>query len=190
MRLSERLKSLRKEKGMTQQETADKLFVSRSLYAKFENDISRPDADILDRISSLYDVPVSELIPDERKALSKFTSMKTLIIMAFVYCLIFAFFYFLPFFKVYHYEYPAPVGGQPERVFEMMSPFMISRNHNIHIGTIAVVLSLFEIVFDAIIYLFQKISCVKVLFVISMIIAVVVLVLSFVVVAYSCGYSF
>lgn len=98
MRLSERLKSLRKEKGMTQQETADKLFVSRSLYAKFENDISRPDVDILDRISSLYDVPVSELIPDERKALSKFTSVKTLIIMTFVYCL------FLPSSIFYHFS--------------------------------------------------------------------------------------
>lgn len=36
----EKLKTLRKEANLTQQEVADKLYVSRSLYAKYESGIA------------------------------------------------------------------------------------------------------------------------------------------------------
>ena len=37
MKLSEKLQTLRKKNNLTQQELANKLYISRSLYAKYEN---------------------------------------------------------------------------------------------------------------------------------------------------------
>ncbi len=65
MKFSERLKDFRKQNNITQQELADKLFVSRSAIAKWEQDRGLPSEDILQKISELIGIPIEELIPEK-----------------------------------------------------------------------------------------------------------------------------
>lgn len=59
---SDNLKTLRKEKGFTQEELAIKLNVVRQTVSKWEKGLSVPDADILKRIADVLEVGVSELL--------------------------------------------------------------------------------------------------------------------------------
>lgn len=60
--LGENLKSIRKRQGMTQDELANRLNVVRQTVSKWENNLSVPDAQILQRIAEILDVSVSELL--------------------------------------------------------------------------------------------------------------------------------
>ena len=64
------LRDLRKDKGMTQKEVADKLGIVPKTVSKWEKNLSVPDAEALTRISEVLEVSVSELLgtsPDEKK---------------------------------------------------------------------------------------------------------------------------
>ena len=65
MEFAEKLKTLRKDADLTQQEVADKLYISRSLYAKYESGIAVPNKDTLQKIALLFNVDVNELISYE-----------------------------------------------------------------------------------------------------------------------------
>lgn len=60
--LNENIQSLRKEAGLTQEQLAGKLGVTRQTVSKWENGASVPDADILSQMASVLDVSVSELL--------------------------------------------------------------------------------------------------------------------------------
>lgn len=60
--LGERIGSLRREKGYTQEELAEKLSVSPQAVSKWENDISCPDIMLLPEIARLFDVTVDSLL--------------------------------------------------------------------------------------------------------------------------------
>ena len=60
--LNENLQYLRKEAGLTQEQLAGKLGVTRQTVSKWENGASVPDADILSQMASVLDVSVSELL--------------------------------------------------------------------------------------------------------------------------------
>lgn len=57
---------LRKEKGYTQQELADKLFISNKAVSKWETGVSIPDVALLVPLSELLDVTVTELLKCQR----------------------------------------------------------------------------------------------------------------------------
>ncbi len=59
---NENLKSLRKAKGLSQEELAIRLKVVRQTISKWENGLSVPDADILIKISEILETSVSELL--------------------------------------------------------------------------------------------------------------------------------
>ena len=59
---SENLKTLRKQKGFTQEELASRLHVVRQTVSKWEKGLSVPDADTLIRLSEILDVSVSQLL--------------------------------------------------------------------------------------------------------------------------------
>jgi len=59
---SENLKTLRKQRGMSQEVLAQQLNVVRQTVSKWEKGLSVPDAEMLTRISDLFSVPVSELL--------------------------------------------------------------------------------------------------------------------------------
>ncbi len=60
--LKDNLVILRKQKGLTQETVADRLHVVRQTVSKWEKGLSVPDADALQRLAELYEVPVSRLL--------------------------------------------------------------------------------------------------------------------------------
>ena len=61
----ENLKTLRKAKGLSQEELATRLNVVRQTISKWEKGLSVPDADLLIRISEILEVSVSELLGEK-----------------------------------------------------------------------------------------------------------------------------
>lgn len=64
MEFKAKLKSLRTQKGITQQELADIVFTSRSTVAKWENGLSIPNEQSLQLLADYFGVERSELIGD------------------------------------------------------------------------------------------------------------------------------
>lgn len=58
----ENLKTLRKQKGFSQEELAARLHVVRQTISKWEKNLSVPDADTLIRLAEILEVSVSELL--------------------------------------------------------------------------------------------------------------------------------
>ena len=60
--LKENIKTIRKSKGLSQEELAIKLNVVRQTISKWEQGLSVPDADMLISISEAFETPVSTLL--------------------------------------------------------------------------------------------------------------------------------
>ena len=60
--LKDNLKTLRKNKGLSQEELSIKLHVVRQTVSKWESGLSVPDAEMLINISEIFETPVSEIL--------------------------------------------------------------------------------------------------------------------------------
>ena len=60
--LNENIKAIRKSKGFSQQDLADKLNVVRQTISKWEQGLSVPDSDLLIALSEALETPVSTLL--------------------------------------------------------------------------------------------------------------------------------
>ena len=60
--LKDNLKTLRKNKGLSQEELSVKLNVVRQTISKWESGLSVPDAEMLISISEFFETPVSEIL--------------------------------------------------------------------------------------------------------------------------------
>ncbi|MFA9413492.1 MULTISPECIES: helix-turn-helix domain-containing protein [unclassified Streptococcus] len=69
MTIGERLKSLRQEKGYTQDQLAQLLLLSRQTIINWEKDRTVPDSDNLARLSAFYGISVDELLGLAKDAL-------------------------------------------------------------------------------------------------------------------------
>ena len=65
MEFNEKLQELRKRKGLTQEELADILFVSRTAVSKWESGRGYPNIDSLKAISEFFGVTIDELLSSE-----------------------------------------------------------------------------------------------------------------------------
>ena len=65
MELNEKLQELRKQKGLTQEELAAQLFVSRTAVSKWESGRGYPNIESLKAISKFFDVTVDALLSGE-----------------------------------------------------------------------------------------------------------------------------
>lgn len=72
--LSEKLKELRSEAGLTQEQAAEKLNVTRSAVARWESAHGIPDISNLIAISEVYNISLDELIKDDSKVERKIQS--------------------------------------------------------------------------------------------------------------------
>ena len=61
------LQELRKEKGLTQEQLAEKMGVARRTVSRWETGNNMPDLDLLIELSDLYDVGLRELLDEGRK---------------------------------------------------------------------------------------------------------------------------
>ena len=60
--LGDNLKKFREQKGITQEDASVSLNIVRQTLSKWEKGLSAPDANMLEKIATLYDVSVSELL--------------------------------------------------------------------------------------------------------------------------------
>ena len=61
-KISEKMRSLRKEKKLTQKELAAKLYVTPSTVSKWENGVAVPDIYAVTSMADVFGVPVTELL--------------------------------------------------------------------------------------------------------------------------------
>jgi transcriptional regulator with XRE-family HTH domain len=72
MNFQERIQQIRKEKGLSQEDLAEKLGISRQAIAKWEAGLTYPDVDNLIALSSLFKVSIDSLLKSEEDDCSKF----------------------------------------------------------------------------------------------------------------------
>ena len=66
MEFHEKLQELRKSRGLTQEELAGILFVSRTAISKWESGRGYPSIDSLKEISNYYSVTIDDLLSGEK----------------------------------------------------------------------------------------------------------------------------
>lgn len=69
MTFGNRLKQLRKERGLTQQKIADSLNIKRSLYGAMEEDRTEPRPKKLQELAQLFGLTIDELLSDQPPSL-------------------------------------------------------------------------------------------------------------------------
>lgn len=81
--LSDKLKNLRQQKGITQEEAAKQLNVVRQTLSKWEKGTSIPDANTLMKIAKLYGVGINELldINDSQEEATQKSILETLTVL-------------------------------------------------------------------------------------------------------------
>ena len=62
MKFSEKLFELRRQKGMSQEDLADKLNVSRQTISKWETGSTTPEMEKLIEMSKLFEITIDELV--------------------------------------------------------------------------------------------------------------------------------
>ena len=78
MELGKRLKDLRNRMGMTQDELAERLFVSRQTISSWENDKSYPDIHSLLMISELFSVSLDTLVKGDIEVMKEKIDQETI----------------------------------------------------------------------------------------------------------------
>ena len=159
----DRLKDLRKKKGVTQTQVADSIYVSRSLIAKFETGVAYPSRETLEKLALYFDVPVSELIDQdettlvavETKDISEkihFIALISILAIAAIYSII----VFIPMLKGSRYIYPIPPGQDyPNREYFFASIFSGTYEHGNPIGLISFLLSFVLICLSSLCFIFK-----------------------------------
>lgn len=137
---SEKLKSLRNEKGLTQEDVAKGIFVSRSVIAKYETGRAYPNKENLEKLALFFDVRIEDLIESqdttlefaESKSISEKVNFVCLVAVASI-SLFIAIFVFVPAFHGWRYVYPIPDGSmEPEVEYFWASIFSATfRNGNV-----------------------------------------------------------
>lgn len=71
MEFNEKLQELRKQKALTQEELAEKLFVSRTAVSKWKSGRGYPNIESLKAISEFFGITVDELLSGESRIQKK-----------------------------------------------------------------------------------------------------------------------
>ncbi len=66
-KISKNIKKLRAEKGITQEELAKSLYISRQAVSNWENDRTQPDIEMLENLSEIFQVSIEELIYGKKR---------------------------------------------------------------------------------------------------------------------------
>lgn len=65
MQIGRNLRTLRANRGYTQEKIADLLGISQTTYSKLENNEGKPDLNLIEKIASVYDVDVFEILKED-----------------------------------------------------------------------------------------------------------------------------
>lgn len=69
--LENNIAALRKQRGLSQEELAEKAGVSRQAVSNWERGVAMPDVEMLNRLATLFDVDLSSLVNGETRELEK-----------------------------------------------------------------------------------------------------------------------
>lgn len=141
---SNKLKSLRQEKGLTQEQLAKQIFVSRTLITKYETGKAMPSKDNLEKIAQYFNVDISllfnnddtlEVVLEKNKNDNYKLVNNILIILTIVLLFTFVIIAFIPLITSFKYVYPIPPGqNTPNREYVTLSIVMSSLNNQNPIG--------------------------------------------------------
>lgn len=131
MKFCDKLKKLRNEKGITQSELADSIYVSRSMIAKYECGNIYPTKENMEKLAVFFNVKLSYLIDNEESCQLSLESYKLIkstnnfvFYLSVSICTIFIVFSFIPFLSGFRYVYPIPQGqNQPNKEYYVWSIF-------------------------------------------------------------------
>lgn len=106
MKFSEKLKVLRKRKGLTQEELASRIFVSRTLITKYESGSIPPTRENIEKLANFFKVDVSELcIVEKNPEINSNEKIKRFFLILVVFlCASFCLFVVLPIWKIAYYD--------------------------------------------------------------------------------------
>lgn len=76
MKFSEQIYKLRKEKGLTQNELAERLFISYQAVSQWENGNTLPDIELLPKIAEIFNKSIDELFGIEKSSFGKINNYK------------------------------------------------------------------------------------------------------------------
>ena len=71
MKFSEKIKEIRKMQNLTQEQFAEKIFISRNAVAKWESNKGYPDIQNLITISEVFEISLDDLIKNDKKLKTK-----------------------------------------------------------------------------------------------------------------------
>ena len=106
MNISEKIKKIRNDEKLTQEQFAEKIYVSRNAVAKWETNRGYPDIQNLITISEVFNVSLDELVKADDRVKSKIIAESSskkwhfLVIMYLISIIIYIF-YFLIFHKIF-----------------------------------------------------------------------------------------
>ena len=106
MNISEKIKKIRDDEKLTQEQFAEKIYVSRNTVAKWETNRGYPDIQNLITISEVFNVSLDELVKEDDKVKNKIIAESTskkwhfLVIMYLIAIIIYIFYFFI-FHKIF-----------------------------------------------------------------------------------------
>ncbi len=144
MSFPEKLKKLRKEKQLTQEELAKSIFVSRTLISKYENGSVYPTKENAEKLALFFNVNLSELIDsnDTVQLVLKNSDLTNKInniistILIFISA-VFAFLSFIPCVRIRYYDYSN--GSPPTLHSSILTPIQTTLNNNNPIAIITLI---------------------------------------------------
>ena len=85
MNIGNKIRSLRTEKGLTQQDVAARLQVSDNTYRKMENNTSSPNMNTLEKIATIFDKTILDFLPEENITINQKNNKGSVVYSAYVY---------------------------------------------------------------------------------------------------------
>lgn len=154
MEFSDKLKELRKRKGITQEKLANSIFVSRSVIAKYESGNALPTQENVEKLAVFFGVKLSYLIDEEEQVKMTLSELKTRKIISYtissIGLLINSFYLiicFIPIFSKLVYIYPIPDGAdQPITRYEYNSIISVTLNHDNPLEIITFALCIIDLI--------------------------------------------
>lgn len=161
MTFPEKLRKLRKEKGLTQEELANAVFVSRTLITKYESGAVYPTKENAEKLALYFNIELSELIDDNdtvqlvlnQRDLSNKVHGVLSIIFASI-CSLCSLLSFIPCVKIKIYDYSN--GSPPFIRSDVVSPIRLTLSNNNPIVLITLITLVANLVLGAIDFKIRK----------------------------------